>query len=350
MPRAAPERPPPRLAEPLDPEEAEVYAALVVGLRDYVEKNGFEHVVLGLSGGIDSALVALIAADALGPERVRCVDHALPPLLRGDPRGRAEDRRATSVSRLIELPDRDRDGRLRDVLRPALAGENADPEAPGDARASAPGPDVTAENMQARIRGNLVMALSNRFGWLVLTTGNKSELSVGYATLYGDMAGGFAVIKDVPKTLVYALVRWRNVSNCRAPASSSRPPWSSARRRPSCGQTSATRTRCPPYESLDRILEAYVERDREPEQIAADGIDRETRRRGDPDGRPRRVQAPPGPARDQDLAEGVRARPPTADHEPVRALAPTAGATASTIAVAPISVTPIPASSSRPFS
>src|SRR5918994_625135 len=200
-----------KLAEPLG-DDAEVYEALKLGLRDYVDKNGFQRVVLALSGGIDSSLVALVAADALGPERVTCVVMPSPYSSEGtqaDARATAANLGAELVELSIESVMRAYAELLEDALasaeerpapEPALAG-NPNP-APGQAIA----PDHVEENVQARIRGNLVMALSNRFGWLVLTTGNKSELSVGYATLYGDMAGGFAVIKDCFKTLVYRLV------------------------------------------------------------------------------------------------------------------------------------------------
>ncbi|HEX6117726.1 MAG TPA: NAD+ synthase [Solirubrobacterales bacterium] len=262
----------PRLAEPLEPEEAEVYAALVMGLRDYVGKNGFEHVVLGLSGGIDSALVAMIAVDALGADRVRCV--VMPsPHSSDETQGDARQIAANLEAEAIELEIGPSMESYAALLNPVFDRETADPGAPGDAARNEPSPDVTAENLQARIRGNLLMALSNRFGWLVLTTGNKSELSVGYSTLYGDMAGGFAVVKDVPKQLVYALVRWRNEQAGRelVPASVlERAP--SAELRP--GQLDEDSL--PPYEILDRILEDYVERDHSPEEIAAaDGIDRE---------------------------------------------------------------------------
>ena len=260
-----------RLAEPLAPEEAEVYAALVLGLRDYVGKNGFEHVVLGLSGGIDSALVALVAADALGPDRVRCVVMPSPhssEATQADARAIA----ANVGAEALEFEIAASMDAYAELLAPVFERESADPEAPGDAKAPSPRPDVTAENLQARIRGNLLMALSNRFGWLVLTTGNKSELSVGYATLYGDMAGGFAVLKDVPKQLVYALVRWRN-----AEAGRDLVPASVIERAPSAELRPDQRDddSLPPYEVLDRILEDYVERDYSPDEIARDGIDRE---------------------------------------------------------------------------
>src|SRR5919108_416254 len=182
------------IADPIAGEEAEVYTALTVGLRDYVEKNGFEHVVLALSGGIDSALVALIAVDALGADRVSVV---VMPSPHSSPETQADARTiaANLGVELIEIPIAEPMQAYDGALATSFEGTE---------------PGLAEENVQARIRGNLVMALSNKFGWLVLTTGNKSETSVGYATLYGDMAGGFAVIKDVFKTLVYRLVRWRN--------------------------------------------------------------------------------------------------------------------------------------------
>ncbi len=190
----------PSLAEPIAPEEAEIYAALMLGLRDYVEKNGFSHVVLGLSGGVDSALVACLAADALGAERVSAAIMPSPYssfATQNDARALA----ATLGLRTHELEIEPVMSAYTGTLRAELAG------GAGEVRGL---PDLTEENLQARIRGNLLMALSNKFGWLVLTTGNKSEMSVGYTTLYGDLAGGFAVIKDVPKTLVYRLCEWRN--------------------------------------------------------------------------------------------------------------------------------------------
>jgi NAD+ synthase (glutamine-hydrolysing) len=244
------------IAEPLEP-VAEVYAALRVGLHDYVEKNGFERAVLALSGGIDSALVAMIAVDALGPERVTCV--SMP-----SPHSSAEtqaDARAIAENlgcKLIEIG-------IENAMR-AYGVALAEPFAGTE-------PGLAEENLQARIRGNVVMALSNKFGWLVLSTGNKSEMSVGYATLYGDMAGGLAVIKDVPKTLVYDLVRDRNAEAGHelVPASVlERAP--SAELRPDQRDTDSL----PPYEVLDQILEAYVERDESPAQIAAAGLPGET--------------------------------------------------------------------------
>jgi NAD+ synthase (glutamine-hydrolysing) len=262
-----------KLAEPLG-DDAEVYEALKLGLRDYVDKNGFQRVVLALSGGIDSSLVALVAADALGPERVTCVVMPSPYSSEGtqaDARATAANLGAELVELSIESVMRAYAELLEDALasaeerpapEPALAG-NPNP-APGQAIA----PDHVEENVQARIRGNLVMALSNRFGWLVLTTGNKSELSVGYATLYGDMAGGFAVIKDCFKTLVYRLVRYRNAVEGRDLVPQTvldRPP--SAELRPD----QLDEDSLPAYEVLDGILEAYVERDRGVDEIVAAG-------------------------------------------------------------------------------
>ncbi len=250
------------LAEPLDP-VAEVYEALVLGLRDYVEKNGFERVVLGLSGGVDSALVALIAADALGSERV--VGVVMPsPHSSDETQSDARQIARNLGIELIEIPIATAMEAYAELLPSSRSGE-------GDTRdvREGEGKDVSAENIQARIRGNLVMALSNRNGWLVLTTGNKSELSVGYATLYGDMAGGFAVLKDVPKTLVYELVRYRNEREGRELI-----PESVLERAPSAELAPDQRDEdsLPPYDVLDRILEAYVERDESPAGIVGDGI------------------------------------------------------------------------------
>jgi NAD+ synthase (glutamine-hydrolysing) len=247
----------PRLAAVIPTEEEEVYSALRLGLRDYVEKNGFEHVVLALSGGIDSALVALVAADALGPDRVSVV---VMPSPNSSPETQADARTiaANLGVELIEISIEEAMRAYEDALGPAFEGAD---------------PGLAEENIQARIRGNLVMALSNKFGWLVLTTGNKSELSVGYATLYGDMAGGFAVIKDVFKLLVYRLVRWRNEREGRDLIPSSvleRPP--SAELRPD----QLDEDSLPPYEVLDRILEAYVERDEGIEDLVAEGLPEET--------------------------------------------------------------------------
>jgi NAD+ synthase (glutamine-hydrolysing) len=240
------------IAAPLET-EAEIYAALVTGTRDYVEKNGFERVVLGLSGGIDSALVALIAADALGGDRVTTV--VMPsPYSSGETQ---EDARTIARNLGTQLIEFDIAPLMEDydqVLAPVFDGQE---------------PDITEENLQARMRGNLVMALSNKFGWLVLTTGNKSELSVGYATLYGDMAGGFAVLKDVYKGWVYRLVEWRNEREGRelVPASvSERPPSAELRYEQRDDES------LPPYDVLDAILLGYIEGDMNAEQLVRQGL------------------------------------------------------------------------------
>ena len=180
-------------AKPLDVDE-EVYEALCLGLRDYVDKNGFERVLLGLSGGIDSALTACVAADALGSDRVVC---AVMPSPHSSPETQSD---ARTLADNLDIE------RFEMRLEPLM--EAYDEVLSGPFKGTEPG--IAEENIQARIRGNLLMALSNKFGWLVLTTGNKSEYSVGYTTLYGDMAGGFGVLKDVPKTLVYRLAHYRN--------------------------------------------------------------------------------------------------------------------------------------------
>jgi NAD+ synthase (glutamine-hydrolysing) len=240
------------------PEEPEdVYRALVLGLRDYVRKNGFRDVVLGLSGGIDSAFVAVIAADAVGPEAVRAL--AMPsPYSSPESEEDARELASRVGIRLDTVGIAEPFEAYRSALRQVFEGR---PE------------DVTEENLQARIRGNLLMALSNKFGSLVLATGNKSEYAVGYATLYGDMAGGFAPIKDVPKTLVYELCRWRNEAGpgepipervlTKAPSAELRP-----------GQKDSDSL--PTYDILDPIMEAYVEDDRGVDEIVARGHDRAT--------------------------------------------------------------------------
>ena len=275
---------PARLAEPLS-DLAEVYGALVLGLRDYVRKNGFRHVGLALSGGIDSALVALLAVDAIGAENVSCVVMPSPHSsdeTQSDARTIAANLGAEAIEIPIEAAMASYEAALGGAVVPGGRNEFAlsrgmsdkvrtddggeplprDPTRPSE-------PDLAAENIQARIRGNLMMALSNKHGWLVLTTGNKSEMSVGYATLYGDMAGGFAAIKDVPKTLVYELVRHRNGQAGREliPASVlERAP--SAELRPDQLDSDSL----PPYELLDRVLEAYVERDQGREEMVAAGM------------------------------------------------------------------------------
>jgi NAD+ synthase (glutamine-hydrolysing) len=240
------------------PEDLEqVYLGLVLGLRDYVRKNGFEQVVLGLSGGIDSAFVTVLARDALGPEAVRTL--AMPsPYSSPESLDDAKQVASGLGVRLDVLEVGDVFSGYLDVLRETFRGTKE---------------GVAEENLQARIRGNLLMAVSNKFGSLVLATGNKSEYAVGYATLYGDMAGGFAPIKDVPKTLVYELAKWRNaIGGAETPPIPQRvldkPP--SAELRPDQKDTDAL----PPYDVLDPIVEAYVEDDRSPEDIiAARGLD-----------------------------------------------------------------------------
>ncbi len=273
------------LPAPIAPVEAEIYAALCLGLRDYVRKNGFTHVVLGLSGGIDSALVACLAVDALGAERVSVAIMPSPyssPATQGDARALAG---ALGV-RTHELAIRSAMEAYAQTLREVLAGDAAGEPSRDLA-------NLTEENLQARIRGNLLMALSNRYGWLVLTTGNKSEMSVGYTTLYGDLAGGFAVIKDVPKTLVYRLCEWRNSpAGAEVPASWERGPAPSESSSNACDRVSAPIPRSilerapsaelredqrdedslPPYPLLDRILQGYIELDRSREQLIAEGL------------------------------------------------------------------------------
>ena len=241
-------------ADALDP-EAEAYRALALGTADYVRKNRFRGAVLGLSGGIDSALTLTIAADALGADAVTAV--SMPSRYTA-----AENRDDAAVLaerlgvRLIELPIEELAAAYAAALAEPFAGTTA---------------DVTEENLQARIRGNILMALSNKFGWLVLTTGNKSEMSVGYATLYGDMAGGFAVLKDVLKTWVYRLAVWRNRDGEVIPQRIiDKPPTAELR----ANQLDADSL--PPYDLLDAILEAYVEQDRSPAEMAAQGFDGET--------------------------------------------------------------------------
>ncbi len=248
-----------RLEATITPMEAEVYAALCLGLRDYVGKNGFERVVLGLSGGVDSALVACLAADALCPSRVSAV---LMPS-RYSSEGTRSDAAALADALGLDthtLPIEPVLSAYLEVLGPTL----------GDRP-----PSVTEENLQARIRGNLLMALSNEFGWLVLTTGNKSEMSVGYTTLYGDLAGGFAVIKDVPKTLVYKLCEWRNSpAGARRGAVQAPIPPTVLTRAPSAElrPQQADADTLPPYDLLDEILQGCVEREASREQLVAAGL------------------------------------------------------------------------------
>jgi len=238
---------------PVPGPEEEVYRALVLGLRDYVTKNGFSDVVLGLSGGIDSALTAVIAADALGPGHV----HGVMMPSRYSSAGSIDDAQALAANLGIDVVEIGIEGpfeAFESALAPAFAGRV---------------PDVTEENLQARVRGSLLMALSNKFGWLVLATGNKSELSVGYSTLYGDMVGGFAPIKDVLKTRVYALSRWRNLAQEVIPHATIEKAPSAELRPDQLDQDSL-----PPYDELDKVLERYVELDRSIDAIVAEGFDR----------------------------------------------------------------------------
>jgi len=259
LPAPVPAPLPPREVPSLPP-VAEVFEALVLGTRDYVRKNGFKRVVVGLSGGIDSSLVAAIAVEALGRENVTGVTMPSPYSSAGTRRDARRLARNLGIE-FLSLPITGVFTAFRRALAPPFKGLKE---------------DVTEENIQARIRGTLLMALSNKFGWMVLTTGNKSEAGVGYATLYGDMAGGFAVIKDVPKMLVYDLARHVNERAGRDVVPESvftRAP--SAELRP--GQTD--QDTLPPYPVLDAILEAYVEEDRSVADIAARGFDPETVRK-----------------------------------------------------------------------
>ena len=238
----------------------EVYQALVLGTRDYVHKNGFTDVVIGLSGGIDSALVAAIAVDALGAEHVSGV------LM---PSRYSSDHSISDANALVEnlgirsftVPIEPAHAAFETMLAPMFEGT---------------GPGLAEENVQARVRGNVLMTISNKFGWMVLTTGNKSEMATGYATLYGDMAGGFAVIKDVPKTLVYALCNDLNERRGGAVIPRTvidKPP--SAELAP--GQLESESL--PPYEVLDPIVEGYVEDDLSVNDLIARGHDSDLTRR-----------------------------------------------------------------------
>jgi NAD+ synthase (glutamine-hydrolysing) len=244
----------PVVTAPLLDELEQMRRALELGLRDYVRKNGFAEIVIGVSGGIDSAVTAALAVDALGAESVHCV--SMPSRYsseetRRDARGLAEN---LGVD-FLELPI----DAIVQSYESALA-------APFEGRER----DLTEENLQARIRGVLLMALSNKFGWLVVATGNKSELSVGYSTLYGDMAGGFALLKDVYKTDVYRLARHLNERARREVI-----PGSIIERAPSAELRPEQRDEdsLPPYPKLDRVLEAYVELDRSREDLVSDGFD-----------------------------------------------------------------------------
>jgi NAD+ synthase (glutamine-hydrolysing) len=238
----------------LDPVAA-VYQALVLGTRDYIHKNGFQKVVIGLSGGVDSAIVATIAVDALGKDNV--IGISMPS--RYSSTGSVTDTKTLTQNLGIKLKSISIEKPFQaylDTLTESFTGTK---------------PDSAEENLQARVRGNLLMALSNKFGWLVLTTGNKSEMATGYTTLYGDMAGGFAVIKDVPKTLVYKITKYRNAQagfDLIPAAIIDKPP--SAELRPDQKDSDSL----PVYEILDAILTAYVEDDKSVEQIVALGFDK----------------------------------------------------------------------------
>ncbi len=273
-PRPLPPAPP---YPPLDPLE-EIYKALVLGTRDYVRKNGFSKAVLGLSGGIDSSLVATIAADALGPENVTGVSMPSRYSSAHSKSDAAELARRLDIQyEVIAIEPAHR--AYLEMLAGAFAGTQ---------------PGVAEENLQSRARGNVLMALSNKFGWLVLTTGNKSEMAVGYATIYGDMAGGFAVLKDVPKTLVYRLCHYRNekVGPVIPKSVLTKPP--SAELRPDQKDSDSL----PEYEILDGILAAYIEYEYSVAEITDLGYDEEVVRRiirlVDRNEYKRR-QSPPGP-------------------------------------------------------
>jgi NAD+ synthase (glutamine-hydrolysing) len=248
------DRPEAAALAPLNDDLEQMRCALVLGLRDYVRKNGFDAVIVSVSGGIDSAVTAALAVEALGAERVHCV--SMPSRYssdgtRNDARQLAEnlgcDFRELAIEPVVDA--------YTEVLAESFAGHE---------------PDVAEENLQARIRGTLAMALSNKFGWLLVATGNKSELSVGYATLYGDMAGGFALLKDVFKTDVFRLARHLNEQAGRELV-----PQSTIDRAPSAElrEEQLDEDSLPPYPELDQVLEAYVEEDRSLDELSADGFD-----------------------------------------------------------------------------
>jgi NAD+ synthase (glutamine-hydrolysing) len=241
---------------PFEDELEQMRRALDLGLHDYVQKNGFQDIVVGVSGGIDSAVTAALAAEALGVERVHCV--SLPSRYSSEETRTDARRLAENLGcPFLELPIDDIVSAFDTALADVFTGHE---------------PDLAEENIQARARGVLLMALSNKFGWLVVATGNKSELSVGYATLYGDMAGGFALLKDVYKTDVFRLARYLNER-----AGRDLIPQSTIERAPSAELRDNQRDEdsLPPYPKLDEVLEQYVEHDRTLEELSEDGFDRD---------------------------------------------------------------------------
>ena len=254
---------------------AEVYSALVLGVRDYVRKNGFKKVLLGLSGGIDSALTAALAVDALGAEQV--VGVSMPSMYSSaETQADAEQLAENLAIEFKTIPISDVYLEFLSALRPVFSGL---------------APSIAEENLQARIRGMLLMAMSNKFGWMLLSTGNKSEVATGYCTLYGDMAGGFNVLKDVPKTLVYQLAKWRNkggnLVGAHGHAHSSIAnqsgggqviPESTIRRAPTAElkPNQTDQDTLPPYDALDKILNHYVEADQDMDAIVRSGFDTKT--------------------------------------------------------------------------
>ena len=260
-------------------EEEEVYRALVLGTRDYLRKSGFSKALVGLSGGVDSALTAAVAVDALGPNNV--VGVSMPSRFSSD--GSISDSKELADNLGMDLwtvPIERAHVAFSEMLEPHFRGTQ---------------PNVAEENIQARIRGNILMAISNKFGWMVLTTGNKSEMAMGYATLYGDMAGGFAVIKDVPKTLVYRLSRWRNENGeplgVIPEAIINKPPSAELKE----GQLDEDSL--PPYEVLDPVVKAYVEEDWSYDDMVTKGFDPQVTRQviaAVDRNEYKRRQAPPG--------------------------------------------------------
>ena len=273
--------------------EYHVYEALVMGVRDYVSKNRFPGVLLGLSGGVDSALVLAVAVDALGRERVHAVMMPSPYT------------RSISVEDAREMAAIVRVGYSEMRIEPMFEAFKA---ALADAFKGLP-PDAAEENIQARIRGTLLMAMSNKLGSIVLTTGNKSEMAVGYATLYGDMAGGFGVLKDISKTMVYRLCAYRNSLGrviperiiTRAPSAELRP-------------DQVDQDSLPPYDALDAILEAYVEQDKSPADIVAHGLRAGGRAAGGEAHQGQRIQAAAGRGRHPHHAARIRPRLALPDH------------------------------------